>query len=635
MSGRALSRWLGAVVAAAALAVPASVVLAGPAGADTEDTGWVIEQFDVLVDVASDGTIAVTEDITVNFNDLERHGIFRVIPARYELSRDEERALVPDGLDPDTFLRAFDFSSIAVSSSAPADTEITRPDRFGERNLRIRIGDPDVTVTGRQNYRISYEVTGALNTVDGVDELNWNATGHEWPVPIRSARMVVRGQPVAQADCYHGAPGSTAGCDELDTTPADTSVGYAVTDLHPGEGMTVAVGFPPDTVAVPPPRIVEQWTLQRALVGSPAAVPLALLTGLLSLGSVGMLVSRQSRDRVTRGGQTVDGRPEDNGAHARPEDNGAHARRPLLAPRAAPVRYRPPAELRPAQLGVIVDERVDPVDVSATIVDFAVRGYVTISETTSGRLRKRTDWSIARTDKPDADLLPFERTLLTALFKTGSPVSMSDLTGTFSSDYKKTSEQLYADAVERGWFPRSPEQTRRGWLVRASLAVLAAIGIFVVATMFTTIALAAVPLVLAALVLLAVHGRMPHRTPKGSSMLAETLGFREFIATAEAGRMEFAEQENLFETYLPYAIVFGEVDRWASAFAHLGAAATAGVGAWYVTSSGGHDLSSLSSGLSSFSHSVGSGLATTPSSSGSSGGGSSGGGGGGGGGGSW
>lgn len=619
------------LLAVTLLAVAFLAVAFGPwparqAHAQDTDTGWVIESFDVLVEVAPDGTLDVTEEIAVDFQGLRRHGIFRVIPAHAALSRDEERAMVPEELDPDHVLRAIDISSIAVSSTAPADTEITRPNRFGENHLRIRIGDPDVTVTGKQTYRIRYEVAGALSRFDDIVELNWNATGHEWPVPILVARTVVQGAAPVQSACYRGPQGATQPCEPLAVSQPEPAVGYEARVLGPGEGMTVAVGFAPGSVEVAEPLFVEQWDLRRSMVGSAAAVPLAVVTALLGLGGLGMLVYREGRDRVTRGGVAVDGTP----------DEGAQpARRGLFSPRPVPVRYRPPEDLRPAQLGVIVDERVDPVDVSATIVDFAVRGYLTIEEDTTGRIRKRKDWTLVRTDTPDSDLLGFERTLLTGLFKTGARVEMSDLTGSFSSDYQATSSQLYADAVSRGWFPRSPEKTRALWLGLGIVALVGAVGLVVVASLFTAVALAAVPLVLTALALLVAHRWMPHRTPKGSRMLTETLGFREFVTTAEAGRMEFAEQENLFETYLPYAVVFGAVDRWAAAFAHLGTPATSGVGVWYVSTSGHRDLASLSSGLSSFSATVGSGLATTPSSSGSGGGGSSGGGSGGGGGGSW
>jgi hypothetical protein len=147
--------------------------------------------------------------------------------------------------------------------------------------------------------------------------------------------------------------------------------------------------------------------------------------------------------------------------------------------------------------------------------------------------------------------------------------------------------------------------------------------------------------VLAGLVLLAFAHRMPARTAKGRAALRRTLGFRQYIATAEANQLKFEEGEDIFSRYLPYAIVFHEAERWAKAFASIGAATTASGGGvttpallWY-SGPAGWDVGSLTDSLSSFASSTGSAMAEAPVSSGSGGSSFSGGGFGGGGGGSW
>ena len=87
--------------------------------------------------------------------------------------------------------------------------------------------------------------------------------------------------------------------------------------------------------------------------------------------------------------------------------------------------------------------------------------------------------------------------------------------------------------------------------------------------------------------------------------------------------------------YLPFAIVFGCVTKWAKAFEGLEATAQASTASWY-TGTHAFSAAAFSSNLQSFSSSVGSTLSSSHSSGGSGfSGGSSGGGGGGGGGGSW
>lgn len=142
--------------------------------------------------------------------------------------------------------------------------------------------------------------------------------------------------------------------------------------------------------------------------------------------------------------------------------------------------------------------------------------------------------------------------------------------------------------------------------------------------------------VLALGVVLIIAGRaMPRRTAAGRELLRHILGFRLYMETAETERQRFAERENLFIEYLPYAIVFGSVTKWARAFAGLDVAKAAA--SWY-TGATALDANAFSSGLQSFSSSVSSAIVSTPGGSGGGSGfsgGGAGGGGGGGGGGSW
>ena len=617
----------GRRVAAVAVLLGALLVVGGPARAQDDGYEWSIERFAVDITVSPDGTLHVVEDIDVDFRGADKHGIYRVIPVRYELSPTDTQIAVPAGRDADEFLRAIEIDNLEVSGTAPSDTQVEAPSRLEGRELSVRIGDEDRTVSGPQSYRISYDVRGALNAFEAHSELYWNATGNDWEVPIGQAVVSVTAPAIDEVGCFRGPVGATSVCEESAFSGGTAT--FRATALQPGEGLTFVLAMPPAAVDVAPPILVEKWDPLRALNGSPVAVPLAMVVSLLGAAGVALLTYRQGRDRVTRGGITVDGRV----------DEAPSERRGLFAPRVTPVEFRPPDDLRPAQVGVLLDERVDPVDISATIVDLAVRGHLRIVEVAEKVLWvSRTDWRLERLDSDDK-LAPFERRLLDGLFAGGDQVEVADLKGTFSEDYKATQELLYADASDQGWFPRRPDHVRGVWLAIGLGLTVLSIGAFVLAMMFTTWAIALLPLVLLGLVLTVAHRWMPHRTAKGSRALTKVLGFRQFIATAEAGRAEYAEHENLFVTYLPYAVVFGVVDKWARTFASLGvAAATGGVGPWYVGSyPGSFDAARFSSGLTDFSSVVGSSLPTAPASSGGSGfgGGSSGGGFGGGGGGSW
>jgi uncharacterized membrane protein YgcG len=330
---------------------------------------------------------------------------------------------------------------------------------------------------------------------------------------------------------------------------------------------------------------------------------------------------------VTSHGTVSEGQPNDR-------------RLGLFEPRPIPVEFRPPDGLRPGQLGLIIDERVDAVDISATIVDLAVRGHLTIVEVPKAGWFRKADWSVARTDATRDDLLGYERRLLDGLFTSRDNVLVSDLRGTFASDYKAVESAIYSDGQGRKWFNERPDHVRGRWMgLGIFLAALGAVGIFFLASRLQAGAVGLSILVLG-LLLMALHRYMPHRTARGSDLLVRTLGFRDFIETAEAGRMDFAEREQLFVQYLPYAVVFGIVDRWAKTFEEIGVDLGDAVGGFYV-GTGPFRLAAFSAGMNDFSSSMSTAVVQAPPSSSGGGGfsggggGFSGGGGGGGGGGSW
>jgi uncharacterized membrane protein len=285
-------------------------------------------------------------------------------------------------------------------------------------------------------------------------------------------------------------------------------------------------------------------------------------------------------------------------------------------------------------MGLIVDERADTLDVTATIVDLAVRGYLKIAEIPKSWILGSKDWELERLPKGDGDLLDYERIILSGLFKTKTTRKLSALKNSFYKDLVLAKKALYKDAIGRGWFRRSPETVRTVSRI-AGIVVLVG-GIFLIFQLGAQwgAGLLGLP-VIAAGFLLAVFARaMPRRTAAGREALRRTLGFSKYVRTAETQPQEFAERANIFTSYLPYAVAFKCVEKWARAFKDIDMqAATAG---WYAGTTT-FDPGSFSSSLSSLSSSVSSTISSTPGGSGGSGfsGGSSGGGGGGGGGGSW
>jgi uncharacterized membrane protein YgcG len=605
MNQRALVLF-GSLVGAALLAIAPSAW--GQAATER------IHSYSVDIGVQRDGSLTVVERIDYDFGSSPHHGIFRDIPVRFSFDDRNDR------------IYPLQVTSVTASAGAPAGYKTSTQGG----SIEIKIGDPNKTVTGPHVYTIAYRVRGALNAFVDHDELYWNAIGAEWGVPIdRAVARVTVPAGVLRIGCFAGPTGSSLPCQFADARGATAT--FRQTSVDPYEGLTVVAGFPTGAVTPSPkPILVERWSLGRAFSITPVTLSLTsvLMAGLLF--GLGWLFWTRGRDRRAVGS------PVDI---AYGSSEGGEQSVPLLERGTYPVEYAPPEGIHPGQVGTLLDEVANTLDVTATIVDLAVRGYLRIEEIPKKHMFGKPDWRLVRLKAADDGLLAYERTLLSGLFEGADDdtVVLSDLRTHFARRLSKVQDGLYENAVSRKWFSERPDRVRQVWARRGWLTLIGASALLWLAVAKTHLALIVVPVVLTALVLIWGAHLMPRRTPKGTGMIRRVLGFRTYIETAEKDEAQFAERANLFSQYLPYAIVFGCTEKWARAFRGLAEQEQAAAAGWYV---GTHPFTTaaLVSSIDSFAVTTAGTITSTPAASGSSGfggGGFSGGGGGGGGGGSW
>src|SRR2546422_11471222 len=77
---------LGWLFAALLAAVSAPLTVAA-----ADDTGWVIRSFHADISVRPDSTLEIVETIKVDFRGLQKHGILRDIPVRYDYDQKRYR----------------------------------------------------------------------------------------------------------------------------------------------------------------------------------------------------------------------------------------------------------------------------------------------------------------------------------------------------------------------------------------------------------------------------------------------------------------------------------------------------------------------------------------------------------------
>ena len=172
-----------------------------------------------------------------------------------------------------------------------------------------------------------------------------------------------------------------------------------------------------------------------------------------------------------------------------------------------------------------------------------------------------------------ANCSPYEKKLLDGLFRDGNEVKVSELKTTFAERLHGVEESLYEDAMREKWFRARPDHVRTRWAGRGVLLTVVGGGLTFVLARWTHWGLVGIPVILAGVALALMARWMPARTAKGTAMLRRIRGFRRVIATAETHMSRWAEEENVFTRYLPYAIVFGLTRKWAKAFEDLGLAA--------------------------------------------------------------
>jgi hypothetical protein len=159
---------------------------------------------------------------------------------------------------------------------------------------------------------------------------------------------------------------------------------------------------------------------------------------------------------------------------------------------------------------------------------------------------------------------------------------MSELTNKFVERLASVKKLLYEDAMKRKWFSAKPETARGMWVaVAIGVMMLGAAAAFFNGYLAGR-ALIGLPVIAGGLALLVLSRAMARRTATGSEALRRVLGFRLYISTAETRRQEFNEQQNIFARYLPFAIVFGCVGKWAKAFEGLDDAAQQSTQSWYT-----------------------------------------------------
>lgn len=402
----------------------------------------------------------------------------------------------------------------------------------------------DTSQAGSEPIQLSYTVDGTTRTEQGASGdltvFSWRVLqGLSTGVGTVTGMLNVGAMPQV-IDCVAGPPGSVNKCElysaGVQGAPTPT---FQSSDRGAGEQVTLTVGVPADVVAATA-DVDESWSLDRAFRITPATALAALAALLAGLAVLYLLWRRIGNDQDYEGEGTLV-------ATFKPVSEGRSV-------------FEVRDSVRPGEVGTIADEHVDPVDITATLLDLAVRGHLRITELPHGP-HEVLDWKLARATGGD-NLLAYEQRFLDAIAPVDGETLVSQLPGTLAPALDDIQSDLYDEVVGRGWFENRPDSTRNKWRTLGIAGVVIALVVAVVLVAFTSFGLLALVLLLLAGLLVWIAPRMPRRTQAGSKMLTGMRALSALLATAPTDRMPSGREIEEISRLLPYAVVLGGKDRW-------------------------------------------------------------------------
>jgi uncharacterized membrane protein len=476
---------------------------------------WRVTDFQDDITVSKDGGAVVVERVTLSFEG-EWHGIHRTIPIE---------SPGPNGTNYELFVTV-----AGVTDDSGAKLKYDSSVSNGARDLKIYIPK---TVDATRVVEITYRVRNGTRFFKDYDEFYWNVTGNDWPVPIDHAAATVHFPAEAagslRAQAFTGVYGST----EHDATANVDGASAAFETNNPlpmRGGMTIDVYIPKDILIEPGAITRFFWFIGGNPVLFLPLVTLAVMFGLW----------------------WAMGRDPDPGVSVAP-------------------MYEPPAGITPAEAGTLLDDTIHPRDITSTIVDLAVRGYIKIEETSEKILVFTNKDYVFHLLKPrdqwGADLAPHERVMLENIFSGGDQIRLSSLKNRFYTAVPVIREDIMSALKLKGIYLLDPESAN-GYSVVAGVAILVPFAIFQYigwANFLNSVPLLVGCVLISALIFWLFARVMTAKTVKGGRVHIAVLGFQEFMNRVDAERLKLMPPTT-FEKYLPYAMALGVEHHWAQAF---------------------------------------------------------------------
>lgn len=226
----------------------------------------------------------------------------------------------------------------------------------------------------------------------------------------------------------------------------------------------------------------------------------------------------------------------------------------------------PPMAIPPAMVGALYNQKVGPREIAATLIDLAERGDIVI-------LDRERGFAFGK-GRLDQRLLPFEKILLAKIFKDNITSDRAEIDHRvnnhfYSRKMSAFSSGVYSLTTRLGYFKQNPQKSLAKYRLIGILFFLFALGGFFASLIwFTTPSYAVffwVGMMISSLVISTTAGRLPIRTIIGQEVLSNWLAFKKFLENPKP-YLYSRDEQDIFQKYLPYAIVLNCESAWAKRF---------------------------------------------------------------------
>ena len=531
--------------------------------AEEEEPEFVMNDYRREITVYENNVCLVQDAMTVTFLE-EAHGLWVDIPLRWSTTRESGGR---------TYTNTYEAEVSEVRADREAEME-----RVGD-DIIVRIGSPDTYVNGQQTYFISYLYDIGDDGIKEFDEFYYNLIAPSWDAPIEHFSFAVYmpksfdAEKIGFSIGRAGQEGYREG-ELVYGVDGNTVYGELTRGIAPLEGVTMRMELPEGYF------VNERWRIEPAYIMMAIGIGITVVLG-------GLLATLGKRKKAV-----------------------------------ATVEFYPPIGMTPADVGYVADGEADSKDVVSLLIYWADRGYIEIHELEKRNLELRKLRGLPEQAND------YEKLLFDEIFENGDSNTVFDMqfkmhetvkevTGMVRRKYGSGEKRIFEPKslqyhlfarllfpvpallmtlcrtnvslwdcimfvimfwplcfIAGGYFDStmkkasSMRKLRRTGILVISAAMAAGCCIMPGWAMFLRVGWPAIVASACSLLILLFLPYYERRTEQGRQWEGKILGFRQFLAAAEAERigMLAGDDPRYFYDILPYAYVLGVSDEWAKRF---------------------------------------------------------------------